>query len=644
MALNNNFIWTPDAEQIRTAKVNSLLKRLGVADSGLLHEASIKNLDKFWDAVMKDLGIEWFQPYTNVRNPESTLPWTQWFTDGKINIVHNCVDRHRDSKNTALAWEGDGGETREINYRELFTQVNQAANVLKQFGIGKNDTVAILMPMVPEVVVQLFATLKLGAVVIPIFSGFGVEAIASRLQESSAKLLFTSDVVYRRGKAVNIKAAADAACQKSPTVKTKIIFKRGNGNCEFDPKIDFWWHEVVPKADPHCDTVVLDSEHPSLILFTSGTTGKPKGAVHTHAGCLATIGKELRYHFNVDSDTRFFWFTDIGWMMGPWEMIGVTLFGGTLFLFEGAPDFPSPSRLWEVVERHKINVLGISPTAIRLLMRSSAEYAQKFKMPSLKMLGSTGEPWDPESYAWFFSNVGKNKLPILNISGGTEIIGCLLLPLPTLPIKSCSLGTPGLGVDADVWDEDGNAVRESVGHLVCKQALPSMTKGFLNSKERYLETYFEKFPGVWYHGDWAIVDVDGQWFLRGRSDDTIKIAGKRIGPVEFEAALLQNPKVSEVAAVGVPDSLKGETCVCFVVLKPGNAGDDALRRELVEGLTVALGKAMTPKEVRFVTILPKTRSAKILRGMIKRLYLGQPAGDTAAVENPEALEAILKST
>lgn len=642
-----DIIWRPTEAHLENSYAAQLMKKMGVSTPEALWKKSVEDIAVFWDVVLKDLQIEWFKPYTKVVDRSGGIEWSKWFIDGEINIAHNCLDRHQSTPirdKAAMIWEADDGSTQEVSYAEFYSKVNQAANALKSLNIGRGDTVGILMPMVPEVVIQLFACFKIGAVAIPIFSGFGTEAIATRLVESEAKVLFTSDVAFRRGKAIDVKGTADAAAKNVPSLKAKIVFRRGSGNCAWDPKQDKWWHEFVLTQSTSCPTESLPAEAHSLIIFTSGTTGKPKGAIHTHAGCLATIGKELRYAFNVDESSRFFWFTDIGWMMGPWEMIGVTLFGGTLFLYEGAPDYPKVDRLWEMIDRHKITTLGISPTAVRLLMRYDTAPLAPYDLSSLQLLGSTGEPWDPESYLWFFENVGKGRCPIINISGGTEIIGCLLSPLPIQSIKPCSLGGPALGVDADVLDEEGKSVRGGIGHLVCRQPLPSMTKGFLKSKERYLDTYFSRWKGIWYHGDWAHVDADGFWFLHGRSDDTIKIAGKRVGPVEFEAALLQHEAVSEVAAVGVPDAIKGENCVCYVVLKPGHTGDESLRKALHQVAINALGKSLAPSKVFFVTLLPKTRSAKILRGTIRKIYLNEPLGDIASVENPDALEAIRQAT
>ncbi|MBI4404288.1 MAG: AMP-binding protein [Deltaproteobacteria bacterium] len=633
-------IWRPSESLLHKSYAAKLMHKLNISSVPELWEWSVRDIGAFWDLIVKEIGLDWFKPYERVMDDSKGIENTQWFVGGKINIAHNCVDRHKASPQTALLWEAEDGSVRKISYLEFSVLVAQAANGLKKMGIGPGDSVAIIMPMVPEVVVQLFACFKVGAVAIPIFSGFGSDAIAYRLTQGSAKAIFLSDIAIRRGKQIEVKSVVDQACSQVTGLKGRIVFRRGNGRCAWDPKLDHWWHEYVLNQSDQCPSEVLESESHSLIIFTSGTTGKPKGTIHTHAGVLAQVGKEHRYAFNTDSTTRFFWFTDIGWMMGPWEMIGVTLFGGTLFLYEGAPDYPTPSKLWEMIERHQLTVLGISPTAIRLLMRYGDQEAQRFPMKSLQLLGSTGEPWDPESYLWFFKNVGKERCPIINISGGTEIMGCLLSPLPVQPLKPCSVGGPGLGIDADVFDENGQSVREGIGHLVCKKPIPSMTKGFLNDRHRYQETYFSRWQGIWYHGDWAHVDSDNFWFLHGRSDDTIKIAGKRVGPMEFEAALLDHPSVSEAAAIAVPDSLKGEQCVCFVVLKPGIEPNAALRKELKDQVMQILGKSLAPKEVKFTSLLPKTRSAKILRSLIKKIYLGESISDTASVENLDSIESI----
>jgi len=394
------------------------------------------------------------------------------------------------------------------------------------------------------------------------------------------------------------------------------------------------------KNHPLRPSHAYDAEDQCLLLYTSGTTGKPKACVHTPFGVLATTGKELRFGFDVQSDDRFFWYTDIGWMMGPWELFGVLQFGATVVLYEGVPDFPQPDRLWQIIDQHLVTHLGISPTAVRVLKKAGDSFVAPYKLSSLRILGSTGEPWDEETWMWFFEQIGKSKCPIQNISGGTEIMGCHLMPSLLKPLKPTTLGGPALGVRAEVWNEDGQALGRGLGHLVCKSPAPAMTKGFLNAREKYLETYFSKFDSAtWYHGDWAYVDDDGFWFLRGRSDDTIKIAGKRVGPNEFESALMENPNVAEAAAVGIPHEIKGECVYCFVVLKDKGKISDELRKELMSKIVQVMGKALAAEKILFSDSLPKTRSGKILRGIIRKIVLGE-SFDASAADQPAALEAI----
>jgi acetyl-CoA synthetase len=641
--MQNNIIWKPYGEYKTKSNIRRFMRKHKIKTYEDLVRKSVADTEWFWDAALKDLDIEWYEPYTKVLDDSAGFPWAKWFLGGKMNIVHNCLDRHvqgwRRNK-LAIIWEGDDGSVRTISYWQLYQEVNRLANALRSLGIKKGDTVGIYMPMVPEIVTVLMACLKLGAVAIPVFSGFGATALATRLNDAEAKLLFTADGSSRRGKLVQIKQEADKAVEMTPSIKNVIVLKRMGIDITWHAGRDLWWHDIVPQQSPVCETEKLDAEDYSLIIYTSGTTGKPKGTVHTHAGCMAQMAKELGYYFDVKEEDTFFWVTDIGWMMGPWEIIGVQNFGGTYLIFEGAPDYPKPDRLWDVCERHGVTILGISPTAIRLLMRSGLDWVKRHDLSNIRILGSTGEPWDPESYEWFFEHVGGGRCPIINISGGTEIVGCLLSPLPITSLKPCTLRGPGLGMDIDVFDEDGQPIRGGIGHLVCKKPAPSMTKGFLKDPDRYIATYFSRWPNVWYHGDWAHVDKDGFWFLHGRADDTIKIAGRRTGPAEIEGALIDHPAVSEAAAIGVPHEIKGENVVCFVVLHAGYEPSEPLREELKEQVVKIMGKTLRPEDLRFVNGLPKTRSAKILRGIIKKKWLGQEVGDTASVENPDAIEEI----
>lgn len=667
----SEIIWRPSKEHLENSNIARFMKKQGIRDYDSLIKKCSADIGWFWDECLKDLGVEWFQPYT--KTVEGDLPWAKWFVDGKINIVQNCLDRHQNNpavqNKVAFIWEGDCGAIKKVTYAELSDQVNRLADGMKKLGVGRGDCVGIYMPMMPEMIVAFFAILKIGAVVIPIFSGFGPEPAAIRLADAGAKLLFTADYGLRRGKKIEIKKQADEALKSVPSVKKVIVAKRLSEPVPWVEGRDVWFDELAPpspspsptrgegisvepppplmgggagEGDPI--TEILDAEERSIIIYTSGTTGKPKGTVHTHAGALAQMAKEVTYYMDCKSDDVFFWLTDIGWMMGPWEFIGATFNGATFVIFEGAPDYPRPDRLWEMIERHKISILGISPTAIRMLKKSGVDPVKKHDLSSLRILGSTGEPWDPESYLWFFENIGRKKCPIINISGGTEIVGCHLSPLPICDLKPCTLRGPGLGMDVDVFNEEGKSVREEVGYLVCKKPAPSMTKGFLNDPQRYLDTYFSKWPTIWNHGDWAYVDEDGFWFLRGRADDVIKVAGHRTGPAEIESALMDNPAVAECAAIGVPHEIKGESIICFAVIKDGFTADERLKKELKAAVGAKLGKTLTPEEIKFVKALPKTRSAKIVRGAIKKKYLGLPVGDLSSIENPDALDRLGESS
>ncbi len=639
----SEIIWKPSQELLQNSNIARFMKKEGIDDYDSLIQRSQENISWFWDACLKDLSIEWYKPYT--QTVEGELPWTSWFVGGQINIVQNCLDKHlqSDSQNKiAFIWEGDCGAVKKITYAELASQVNRFAGGLKSLGITKGDCVGLYMPMIPEMVVAFFATLKIGAVVIPIFSGFGPEPTAIRLDDAKAKVLVTADGGLRRGKKIQTKRLADEALKHVPSIQHVIVAKRLFEEIPWTEGRDIWFDDLLEKGAPQTDTEILEAEDRSLIIYTSGTTGKPKGTVHTHAGALAQMAKEVSYYMDCKKDDLFFWLTDIGWMMGPWEMIGVTQRGGAFVVFEGAPDYPKPDRLWDMIERHQVTILGISPTAIRLLKKSGSSFVDPHNLSTLRILGSTGEPWDPESYLWYFEKIGGRRCPIINISGGTEIVGCHLSPLPICELKPCTLRGPGLGMDVDVFNEEGKPVRQEVGYLVCKKPAPSMTKGFLNDPQRYLDTYFSKWPKIWNHGDWAYVDEDGFWFLRGRADDVIKVSGHRTGPAEIESAIMDHASVAECAAIGVPHDIKGESIVCFVVLKPGSLSSPVLQQELKNQVAAKLGKTLTPDEIKFVASLPKTRSAKIVRGTIRKKYLGHPLGDLSSIENPEALEAIVK--
>jgi acetyl-CoA synthetase len=623
------------------------MRRHGLKTFPELLRRSNQDLEWFWDAVVKDLKLEWYQPYIKVLDTSQGMPWARWFVGGRFNYVHNALDKHVTShrrNKLALLWEGEEGQVRKLTYWELWTETNRLAHALRSLGIGKGDRVGVFLPMVPEVAIATLACSKIGAIYIPIFSGYGPGAVASRLRDSEARLLIAADGFYRRGQAVAMKKVADQAAQETPSLEHILVYQRLGMPVSWQEGRDLWWHEALAGRPRSYPTEETEAEDPFMIIYTSGTTGPPKGALHVHCGFPIKGTQDMAHCFDVQEEDILFWLTDIGWMMGPWAIIGALTLGSTLFMYDGTPDYPQPDRLWEMVERHGITILGISPTAIRALMVHGDEWVRRHDLSTLRILGSTGEPWNPEPWMWYFREVGGGRCPIINYSGGTEVSGGILCGNPISPLKPCSFAGPIPGMDAEVVDEEGQPLRGVVGELVVRQPWPGMTRGFWKAPERYLETYWSRWPEVWVHGDWALVDEDGFWYIQGRSDDTIKIAGKRVGPAEVESAMVSHPAVAEAAAIGVPHQTKGESLVCFAVLKPGYQPGEALREEIREQVTRELGKALRPEEVRFVGDLPKTRNAKVMRRLIRARYLGlAQMGDTSSLENPQALDEIAKA-
>ena len=603
-------IWTPSSEFVESTNVWRFMRRLGFSDREAFLRFSAENPERFWPEILREMNVEFFEPYTQVLDASRGPEWTRWFLGGRLNIAHNCLDRWAGVERVACVWESESGTTRTLTFAELHAESNRVANGLLALGLAPGDRVALCLPMIPEIVSILYGCFKAGLTVVPIFAGFGTGAIETRLRDSGAKVLFTADHLERRGKRLPL-------AEKMPPFDGRTIVVSG---------------ALFPDQSPRAETLSLESEHRAFILYTSGTTGKPKGAVHTHAGCLAQMGKEIWLGFDHRDTDRFFWLSDIGWMMGPWTILGNHLFGGAIFLYDGAPDYPTPARLWEMIERHRITTFGVSPTAIRVLAKSGAAVPP---MESLRLLGSTGEPWDEASWLWYFERAGRRRCPIINISGGTEIVGSFLFPLPIQPLKPCSLGGPAPGMATEVVDEAGAPIRGRKGYLVCTKPAPSMTRGIWNDPERYIETYWSRFPGTWYHGDWASVDEDGHWFLHGRADESMNVAGRKVGPAEVEEAMMRHPGVAEAAVIGVPDEIKGEAIVGYAVAKPGASLDPA-----AIGATVVevLGPTFRAREIVIVTELPKTQSGKIVRRLIRQQYLGEPLGDLSTVANPWSLE------
>lgn len=619
------------------------MQRYGITDYSTLYERSIGEMEWFWGAALDEMGIEWACPYTRVLDLSKGIQWPQWFVGGRLNLVHNCVDKHRNgprADHLAIRWEGEDGTQRSLTYRQLHTEVCRAAAMLRRLGVRRGDRVAVFLPMIPEVAIVTLACSKIGAIYTPIFSGYGAEAVATRVQDCEARLLVTADGFSRRGGLVKMKQVADEGAARCPTVQHLLVVRRAGCPISWTAGRDVWWHELVPGEPDEGPTEVMEADEPFMIIYTSGTTGRPKGTVHVHSGFPIKAAHDLAFHFDLQPEDTLFWFTDMGWMMGPWEIMGALTLGATCLMYEGVPDWPHAGRLWELVERHRVTILGLSPTAIRALMRYGEAPVHQHDLRSLRVLGSTGEPWTPDAYRWYFQHVGQGRCPIINYSGGTEVSGGIVGGTVLQPCKPCAFTGPCLGMAAEIFGADGRPVRGEVGELVVTKPWPGMTQGFWRDPQRYLDTYWSRWPQVWVHGDWAIADEEGFWYILGRSDDTIKVAGKRLGPAEVEAILTGHPGVSEAAAIGVPHPVKGEALVCFVVLRQGWTASEALSGELASRVVEQLGKPLKPAAVHAVPDLPKTRNAKILRRVIRTVFLGQDPGDLSSLENPQAMEAI----
>jgi len=560
-----------------------------------------------------------------------------------MNIIHNCLDKYMGTskeEQPAFIWEGEEGISKTVTYKQLYHSVNQTANLLKSLGLKKGDAIGVYMPMVPEIVSAVLAIAKIGGVILPLFSGYGSGAITTRLNDAEAKALFVADGFFRRGQVVPMKPIADQAAKKIPTLKHIIVVNRVDSDPSMQKDRDYWWHETINLQSHHADTELTNAEDTLMIIYTSGTTGRPKGAVHTHCGFPVKSAQDMAFGTDIHPGETIYWMTDMGWMMGPWLVFGALILGATFFMYDGAPDYPDPGRLWEMVEKYKITALGISPTLIRSLIPHGENYFKGRDLSALKLFASTGEPWNPAPWMWLFETVGKKQRPIINYSGGTEISGGIVMGNPILPLKPTTFSGPCPGIAADVFDESGQSVTNQVGELVIKAPWIGMTRGFWKNPKRYEETYWSRWPNVWVHGDWAVKDQHGMWYILGRSDDTIKIAGKRLGPAEVESILVNHPGVIEAGAIGIPHKIKGSELVVFCVLAPDVSPSEKLKEELISMVVDQMGKPLAPKQIHFVSDLPKTRNAKVMRRMVRSAYLGQELGDTSSLVNPEIIEEI----
>jgi acetyl-CoA synthetase len=637
--------WRPTPELRHDSSLAGFLRATGEPSLEALQARAVADPGWFWGAAAENLEIAWERPPTRVLDATRGPAWARWWGGASFNYARAATEPRaaRDPDGGALAWEGEDGAIRRLTNRELTAEVEAATRRLAGLGVRAGDRVGILLPMLVETVVAVLALGRLRAIYTPIFSGYAAPAIASRLTDCDASVLITADGFLRRGSWVPLKATADAAVAAVPTIRRVVVVRRAGEQLAtpWTDGRDTWWDEPAPASGADPTAGDTDPETPYMLIYTSGTTGKPKAAVHVHGGFPIKGAQDLAHQFDLGPADTLFWFTDLGWMMGPWAISGSLLLGARLVLYEGAPDYPGPDRLWSIVARHRVTHLGLSPTVIRALMAHGEEPVRGHDRSSLRVLGSTGEPWNPDPWWWYFRVVGEGRCPIINYSGGTEVSGGIVSGNVLGPIKPASFSGPCIGTAADVVDDAGRPVRGAVGELVIRAPMPGMTRGFWGDTEgRYESTYWSRMPGSWVHGDWASIDAEGFWYIHGRSDDTLKVAGKRVGPAEVESAAVSHPAVLEAAAIGVPHEIKGEVVVVLVVLRPGIVGDPGVTESIAATVASQLGKPLKPERVAAVPALPKTRSGKVMRRVIRAAWLGLDPGDLSSLDDPGTLDAI----
>ncbi|MCV0392273.1 MAG: AMP-binding protein [Nitrosopumilus sp.] len=635
----SDFIFTPTEKQIQESNIYRFMQKYNISSFEELSKKARQDLKWYWQSVEKDIGIIWDVPYTKILDDSEGIAWSKWFADGKTNIYKSSVEKFAKINPNKIAYwfVSESGTKSKISYSELDVKVSKLANALKSIGIKKGDVVAIYLPMIEEAILAILASAKIGAIQTVIFSGYSSDSLHVRLKDCKAKAIFVSDGYYRKGKRISQQKPVELAIKDTFVEKIIVVPYGGIDNYKNSQNI-VYFEDFTLRQSTLCDTDTMNSEDPLFILYTSGTTGNPKGVIHTHGGFSVFAGHQSSYLIDTNQEDVLFWPADIGWITGlVWNVYGLLLVGSSAVIYDGALDYPDVNGIWKILSEYNVTIFGISPTAVRLFKKNNVEPLRLYSLDKIKNIPTTGEPLDEDSWWWLFEKVGNKKIPIMNLSGGTEIGGAMLSVFPGMKLKPTTVGMPVPGMNLDVFDDLGHSITNENGFLVIKSPWPSMTRGLLNANDRYLETYWSRFPNVWFHGDYVYIDNDNLWYMRGRTDDVINVSGHRMSTSEIEHAVISHKKITDAASIAIPDELTGDAIVVFFV---SDNNEKNLESEVSEFIATKIGKIAKPKFVFQLSDLPKTRTGKIMRRLLKSKLLGHELGDLSSLENPEILDEI----